>query len=77
MSGSLDRQLEAYFRLRPRLLEERREGWALIAHETLIDVFAEFDAAAVYADENLASEQVLIRHTSEHRGVAPFIVTVR
>jgi hypothetical protein len=74
MSEGLGQQLAAYHRLRPDLLAQRREGWALVARERVVDVFDEFDVASAYADANFPNEDVLIRHTSEHRGIAPFIV---
>jgi hypothetical protein len=77
MPGALDRQLDAYRRYRPQLLAENRQGWALVAREALVQVFAEFSEASQYADEHYPDEPVLIRHTSEHRGIAPFIVSER
>lgn len=77
MRGALDRQLQAYHRLRPQIRDENSDGWALIAREALVKVFSEFDEAAAYAEEHFADEQVLIRHTAEHRGIAPFIVARR
>lgn len=77
MSDALSRQLEAYYRLRPQLIAESKSGWALVVHEELVRVFDEYDEAALYADEHFANEQVLIRHTAEHRGIAPFIVARR
>jgi hypothetical protein len=75
MPDAIARQLEAYHRLRPKIVEEKRAGWVLIAHEELIEVFDEFDKASIYADEHFSNEQVLIRHTSEEKGIAPFIVS--
>lgn len=77
MPNALDRQKAAYFQLRPQIVADKREGWALVAREALVDVFAEFDVAASYAVEYFPNEDVLIRHTSEHRGIAPFIVSKR
>ena len=77
MPKALDRQLDAYHRLRPQLVADNKRGWALIAHERLVEVFEEFDEAALYAEEHFSREQVLIRNISEHRGVAPFIVSRR
>jgi hypothetical protein len=77
MSAALDRQLAAYYRERPQILQNGKEGWALVAREVLVSVFDEFEAAAQYADEHYPDEQVLIRHTAEQRGVAPFIVSKR
>jgi len=77
MPGALDRQLAAYYRIRPQILADKKEGWALVAGEALVRVFEEFDAAALYADQHHPNEPVLIRHTGEHRGVAPFIVSKR
>ncbi len=77
MPTELERQREAYFRLRPQIVAERKEGWALVAREALVEVFEEFDAASSYADKHYPSEEVLIRHTAEHRGIAPFIVSKR
>lgn len=74
MTEGLGQQLAAYHRLRPTL---HRQGWALVAREKVVEVFDEFDAASAYADANYPDEDVLIRHTSEHRGVAPFIVARR
>lgn len=77
MSEKLDRQLQAYHQCRPQMLAENRLGWALVAREGLVQVFKEFDEAASFADRHYPSEAVLIRHTSEQRGVAPFIVARR
>lgn len=77
MPDALQQQLEAYRRLRPQLVAENQNGWALIAREALVRVFNEFEEAARYADQHYSNEQVLIRHTAEHRGVAPFIVSHR
>jgi hypothetical protein len=77
MSDDLNRQLAAYHRLYAKITAENEPGWALIAHEELVKVFSEFDEASVYADEHFRDEQVVIRHTSEHRGIAPFIVAHR
>jgi hypothetical protein len=77
MSESLDRQLEAYRRLLPKMRAENDLGWALIANEELVRVFPEFDEAARYADAHFRDEQVLIRHTSEQRGTVPFIISMR
>jgi len=74
MSAELDRQLEIYRQCRPQMLADDKMGWALVAREALVQVFDEFDSAARYADEHYPDEQVLIRHTSDQRGVAPFIV---
>ncbi|MCR5873881.1 hypothetical protein LRS10_06640 [Phenylobacterium sp. J426] len=75
MPDALELQLEAYHRLRPKLIEENQSGWALVAREALVRVFAEFEEAARYADQYFSNEQVLIRHTSEQRGMAPFIAS--
>jgi hypothetical protein len=77
MSAALDRQLAAYYRERAQILQDNKEGWALVAREALVSVFDEFETAAQYADEHYPDEQVLIRHTAEQRGVAPFIVSKR
>lgn len=77
MPSALEQQREAYLRLRPQIIADKGEGWALVAREALVEVFADFDVAASYADEHFPNEAVLIRHTSEHRGIAPFIVSVR
>ena len=74
MSEAMDRQLAAYHRLRPQILAQNKPGWALVANEKLVRVFDEFDEAAMYADKQFPNEQVLIRHTAEIRGLAPFIV---
>ena len=77
MPGALDRQIQAYHRYRPQMLEENKRGWALIAGEKLIGVFEDFEEAALHADEHFPGEQVLIRHISEHRATVPFIVAKR
>lgn len=77
MSEAMDRQLEAYHRLRPQILAENRVGWALVARQDLVKVFDEFDEAAIYAEKHFPDEQVLIRHTAEQRGTVPFIVAAR
>lgn len=77
MSEALDRELQAYHRLRPQMLAEKKAGWALVVGEELVQVFDEFDAAALFADEHFPGQQVLIRHTAEQRGTVPFIVLAR
>jgi hypothetical protein len=77
MSDDLNRQLAAYHRLHPKIIAENAPGWALIAREELVKMFDDFDDASAYADMHFPEEQVVIRHTSEHRGVAPFIVAHR
>ena len=77
MADALARQLEAYQRLRPKILAENEVGWALIVGESLVQVFGAFDEAARYADKHFPDKQVLIRHTAEQRGIAPFIVSKR
>jgi hypothetical protein len=62
MSEALDRQLN---------------GWSLVAREKLVRVFDGFEEAAIYAAKNFPDEQVLIRNTSEQRGMVPFIVAAR
>ena len=75
MAEALDRQLQAYWRLRPKILAENNLGWALIVDEELIRIFPEFDQAAMYAETHFPKEQVLIRHTAEQRGTVPFIIS--
>lgn len=77
MADALNKQLAAYHRLLPTITAEHEPGWALIAREEFVKVFAEFEEASAYADTHFPDEQVVIRHTSEHRGVAPFIVAHR
>jgi hypothetical protein len=77
MPNELAAQKEAYLRVHPRLLAEKKSGWALVARGELVDVFLEFDAASSFADKNYPNEQVLIRHTAEQAGIAPFIMSAR
>lgn len=75
MSTALAQEIEAYRTLLPEIKSKHGDVWALVAHARLVRVFDEFEQASKYADAQFPNEQVLIRHTSEHRGIAPFIVS--
>ncbi len=75
MATPLTQEIEAYKALLPEIQSKHGSVWALVAHAKLVKVFDEFDQAAKYADDQFPNDQVLIRHTSEHRGIAPFIVS--
>lgn len=77
MPTTLSREIEAYQALLPEIKSKHGAVWALVADARLVQVFEEFDQAAKYADDQFPNDQVLIRHTSEHRGIAPFIVSKR
>jgi hypothetical protein len=75
MPETLHQQIEAYQRARPSFQAENKHGWVLVAHEAVVDVFANFDQAALYAESHFPHDQVLIRHTEETASVVPFIVS--
>ena len=77
MATTLSQEIEAYNVLLPDIKSKHGEVWALVAHQRLVEVFKEFDQAAKFAEDRFPNDQVLIRHTAEHRGIAPFIVSRR
>ena len=74
MPDALDDQIEAYEALLPLIKNRYGSVWVLVAEKQLIETFPSFSAAARYARERYANEQVLIRHTDERRiESAPFV----
>ena len=77
MTTTLSQEIEAYKSLLPDIKNEHGACWAVVSDAKLVEVFEEFEQASRYADERFPNSQVLIRHTSKHRGIAPFIVSKR
>jgi hypothetical protein len=74
MASALSKEIEAYKALLPEIKSKHGDVWALVAHQQLVEVFEDFDQAAKFAEDRFPHDQVLIRHTGERRGMAPFIV---
>lgn len=71
---TLSQEIEAYKTLLPEIKRRHGDVWALVSGARLVEVFEEYEQASRFADDQFPDRDVLIRHTSEHRGVAPFIV---
>jgi len=73
MADVLDREIRAFEKMLPKLRMELGSAWAVIVGNDLKGSFPDFEGAALFAVENFADDDVLIRHTQEHTAHIPFI----
>ena len=71
--SDLDRDIQAYGRMRDDIKRKHGSVWAIVKEEQLVDTFQQFSQAARYAVTNLSGQSVLIKHTDERLESAPFV----
>ena len=64
--GDIQREIEAFEEMKPRLEAEHMGRWALVHHRQLVNTFASFVAAADAATRRFGREPYLIRRIGVH-----------
>lgn len=72
-TASLKREIEAYESMLPDIRRDHGSVWVVMVHEKLVETFRAFADAARFVDANYQDQQVLIRHTDQHKESAPFV----
>lgn len=70
---SLKREIKAYETMLPDIRRDHGSVWAVVAQEQLVETFRAFADAARFVNANFQDQQVLIRHTDQHKESAPFV----
>jgi hypothetical protein len=73
MHDALDKLIDAFENLLPRIVGEHGHGWVVFAGPELVNRFADFPEAAKFAQDHYDKCPVLIRHTDEAALTAPFV----